>query len=168
METILNSVIWRALKVLPASILRLLFKKKWMQEHIYIDIRPRHSSVEIYYPDNPKVRLYLEVRNNTHFKVVLDRLCLNFIYGIELAKLFHFKREVLNPGKGTLIVVDGNIDHNQAKKLPEYFQEDASHCYIEVLAECNSRLYNFSIEKNLDGIKPNILNKHLLEKAKID
>ena len=152
-------------KWLPAFILRRLFSPEWMQQNIYIDIRPRHTSVEILQPDNPKVNIYLEVRNGSHFEIEIDRILLKFIYGIEMANPEHFKREHLKPGESRDIYFTGNIDYNQFLSLPFQHQKNSLHCRLEVLAECNSRIHNFCVERLLEGIKPEVMNSHLLEEA---
>ena len=111
MESILRSVIWRFLRWLPSFVLRKIFSSGWLEKNIYIDIRPRHSSVELYLSNNPMVRVYLEVRNNTHFNIEIDRLIAKFIYGIEMATLNHFKRERLKPGEERSLYITGNIDY---------------------------------------------------------
>jgi len=166
MESILRSVIWRFLRWLPSFILRRIFSSKWLEKNIYIDIRPRHSSVELYLSNNPIVRVYLEVRNNTHFNIEIDRLIAKFIYGIEMATLNHFKRERLKPGEERSIYITGNIDYNQYKSLPFQHEHNSSNVKLEILTECNSRLHNFRIEKTLEGIKPEIVNEYLLKAAK--
>lgn len=165
MESILGSVGWRFLKWLPPFILRRIFSPEWMKKNMYMDIRPRYKSVEIWQPDNPRVNIYLDIRNNTHFNVEFDRILLGFTYGTEIAHLQHFKRECLNPGESRTLYFKGNIDHNRLQSLAYQYQHNSSHCMIEVLAECNTRLHNFCIEKNLEGIKPEIANAHLLEKV---
>ncbi len=162
MDTILSSIIWRFLTWLPPFILKRIFSADWLSNHIYIDIRPRHNSVTIYQPDNPSVNIYLDVRNNTHFKIEIDRLIVKFIYGIEMAALYHFKREQLNPGEVREIHIKGNIEYSQFQSLAFQYKEQSSNCRLEILVECNSRLHNFVIEKTLEGIKPDIINEHLL------
>lgn len=165
MESILRSVIWRFLRWLPSFVLRKIFSSRWLEKNIYIDIRPRHRSVELLHPDNPRVNVYLDVRNNTHFNIEIDRLITKFIYGIEMATLSHFKRERLKPGEERSIYITGNINYNQYKSLPFQHEHNSSHVRLEILAECNSRLHNFCIEKTLEGIKPEIANEHLLKTA---
>ena len=165
MESILGSVIWRFFRWLPAFILKRIFFVEWMQKNIYIDIRPRHKSVEIRQPDDPGVTIYLDVRNTTHFNVEIDRVLLDFIYGGDIAHPQHFKREWLKPGESKTIFIRGSIDHTRMKNLAFHHQNNSDHCSLGVLAECNSKLHRFSIEKTLEGIKPEIMNVHLLEKA---
>jgi len=147
---------------LPSFILRRLFSKEWLAKHIYIDIRPRHTSVEIVQPDSPFVRIYLDVKNNTHFQIVIDRLVVKFIYGTEMATLYHFKREAYAPGEERWLYLQANIEHNQFKLLPFQYQHNSRNCRLEILAEINSRFHNFSIERTLEGIRPEIMNSHLL------
>ncbi len=163
MESILRSVIWRFLNWLPSFILRKIFSPQWLAKNIYIDIRPRHRSVLLSHPDNPRVNIYLDVRNNTHFNIEVDRLITKFTYGIEMASLYHFKRERLKPGEERSIYITGNIDYNQYKSLPFQHEHNSSNVWLEILAECNSKLHNFCIEKKLEGIKPEITNEHLLK-----
>jgi len=82
-----------------------------------------------------------------------------------MATLSHFKRERLKPGEGRSIYITGNIDYNQYQSLPFQHEHNSSHVRLEILAECNSRLHNFCIEKSLEGIKPEIANAHLLKAA---
>lgn len=84
MESVLSSVVWRFLGWLPPFLLKRIFSPEWLKNNIYIDIRPRNTSVEIQQPDNPSIRIFLELRNNTHFDIVIDRLILKFIYGAEM------------------------------------------------------------------------------------
>ncbi|TMO46160.1 hypothetical protein CWC24_10650 [Pseudoalteromonas ruthenica] len=165
MESILGSVIWRFFKWLPPFILRRIFSAEWMMKNIYIDIRPRHTSVEICQPDNPRVSIYLDIRNNTHFNVEIDRILLSFTYGTELANPQHFKREYLKPGESRTIYFTGNIDHSRFQGLAFQYQNNFRHCNLGILAECNTRLHKLCIERTLEGIKPEILNAHLLEAA---
>ena len=93
------------------------------------------------------------MKNNSHFNIEVDRLVLKFIYGIEMAKPSHFKRERLNPGETRTIHITGNIEHSQYQSLAYQHHNNYSHCRLEVLAECNSRLHNITIEKTLEGIE---------------
>jgi hypothetical protein len=163
MEPVLSSFIWKAFNWLPGFILRLIFNESWLKKNIYIDIKPRGSSVEIIQPDNPRVRIYFEIRNNTHFNIVLDRLIIKFIYGIEMASPTHFKRELIKPGKQLNLIIYGDIETSRFKSLAFHYQNNSSHCEIELHAEFNSKIMNFSIERRLDDIKPDIMNAHLLE-----
>ncbi|MGZ4971865.1 MAG: hypothetical protein ACXWDN_03825 [Limisphaerales bacterium] len=165
MESILSSIVWRFLRWLPPIILRKFFSKEWLAKHIYIDIRPRHTSVEIIQPDSPSVRIYLDIKNNTHFQIVIDRLVVKFIYGTEMATLYHFKREAYKPGEDRWLYLQGNIEHNQFKLLPFQYQHNSRDCRLQLLVEVNSKFHNFSIEKSLEGIKPEIMNSHLLTAA---
>lgn len=163
MDSLLGSVIWRFFKWLPNFILRRIFSADWMIKNIYIDIRPRHKSVEIIQPDNPRVTIYLEVRNSTHFNVEIDRILLDFVYGGEISNPQHLKRERLKPGETKAIFIKGNIPYAQMKNLAFHHKNNSNYCSLGIIAECNSSLHRFCIEKNLDGIKPEILNSHLLE-----
>lgn len=165
MESISGNVAWRFFKWLPSFILRRIFSPVWFKNNIYMDVHPRHKSVEIWQPDNPRVNIILDIRNNTHFNVEVDRILLGFTYGTELANPQHFKREHLKPGEGRTLYFKGNIDHARFKSLDFQYQNNSSHCRIEVLAECNTRLHKFCVERNLEGIKPEIANAHLLEAA---
>lgn len=165
METILGSVIWRFFKWLPPFILKRIFSPEWMMKNIYIDIRPRHTSVQIYQPDNPRVNIYLDIRNNTHFNIEIDRLLLKFTYGTEIANPQHFKREYLKPGESRTLYLTDNIDYTRFQGLAFQHQHNSSHCRLEVLAECNTRLHKFCIQRALEGIKPEISNAHLLDAA---
>lgn len=165
MESVLSSVIWRFLGWLPPFLLKRIFSPEWLKNNIYIDIRPRHTSVEISQPNNPTVSIFLVLKNNTHFDVVIDRLILKFIYGAEMANPNHFKRELLRPGESRSLHVKGNIAHEQFQSLAFHHHHNSSHCRLEVLAECNSKLHDFCIEKTLEGIKPEIANEHLLNVA---
>lgn len=163
MESILSSVFWRFFKWLPPFILRKVFSPEWMKKSIYIDIRPRNTSVEIWQPDNPRVKIYLDIRNNTHFNIEIDRILLDFTYGVEMANPQHFKREYLKPGESRTLYFTGNIDHNRFQNLAFHYQHNSSHCKIDILAECNTRLHNFCIERSLEGIRPEIANTHLFD-----
>lgn len=154
---------WRFLRWLPPFILRRIFLPEWMDKNIYIDIRPRHTSVEICQPENPRVNIYLNIRNNTHFNLEFDRILLRFTYGAEMANPQHFKREYLTPGESRTLYFTGNIDYARFQSLAFQHQHNSDHCSIEVLAECNTRLHRFCVERILEGIKPDIANSHLLE-----
>ncbi|MFT5520142.1 MAG: hypothetical protein ACI9IA_000730 [Enterobacterales bacterium] len=165
MESILGSTIWRLLIWLPSFILKRIFSPEWMKENIYIDIRSRNAPVEICQPDNPRVNIFLEIKNNTHFNIEIDRILLTFIYGSEMAKPQYFKREYLKPREVRTIYSTGNIGHSSFQRLAFEHQNNSSHCRLEILAEINTRLHKFCIEKRLEGINPEIQNTHLLEEA---
>ncbi len=150
---------------MPPVLLKRVFSPEWLKDNVYIDIRPRHTSVEIQQPENPSVSIFLELRNNTHFDIVIDRLILKFIYGTEMANPNHFKRESLKPGESRSLYVRANIAHEQFQTLAFQHKHNYGHCRLEVLAECNSKLHDFCIEKTLEGIKPEIMNEHLLKKV---
>lgn len=162
MESILNSFAWKAFKWLPSFLLRRIFSEVWFKNNIYIDIKPRNSSVEIHQPENPKVTIQMEIRNQTHFPIELDRLLVTFSYGIEVAKPNHFKRELIKAGETKSIYLSGNIDANQFNSLAFQHKNNARHCNIEVWGEFNSKIRCFSVERKLDGIKPEIANVHML------
>lgn len=163
MESILGSVIWRFFTWLPPFILKRIFSAEWFMKNIYIDILPRNTSVEIYQPSNPRVTIYLDIRNNTHFNIEIDRILLSFIYGEEMANPQHFKREYLKPGETCTIYFTGNIDYTRFQGLAFHHQNNAHHCSLGVMAECNTSLYKFCVERKLDGIRPNIVNVQTLE-----
>lgn len=162
MESILNSFAWKAFNWLPSFLLRKIFNEEWFKKNIYIDIKPRHSSVEILQPENPRVTIQLEIRNQTHFPIELDRLLVKFIYGIEIAKPNHFKRELIKSGETKNLYLYGNIEANQFGSLAFQHKNNSNHCYIEVWGEFNSKIHCFSTERKLDGIKPEIANVHTL------
>lgn len=145
--------------------LRSIFSAEWMMKNIYIDVRPRHTSVEIYQPDNPRVSIYLDIRNNTHFNIEIDRILLSFTYGVEMANPQHFKREYLKPGESRTIYFTGNIDYSRFQGLAFQHQNNSRHCSLGILAECNTRLHKLCIERTLEGIKPEVVNAHFLEAA---
>jgi hypothetical protein len=165
MESILGSVIWRFFKWLPPFVLRRVFSPEWMKKNIYIDIRPRHTSVEIWHPDNPHVNIYLDIRNNTHFTVEVDRILLKLFFGSELANMAKFEREYLKPGEEKTIYFTGNIGYYQYQGLAFNYEHNSSNCRLEVMSEINTKLHKFRIERVLEGIKPEIHNKHLLKTA---
>lgn len=165
MESVLSSVAWRFLSWLPGLLLRRFFSKDWLASHIAIDIRPRHNPVEISQPDSPCVRIYLQVRNNTHFEVVIDRLVLKFVYGGELANVIHLKREIFKPNEDREVFLKGQIDESRIKSLSFHHNNNPDHCGLEILAECDSKISKFTIEKYLEGIKPKVQNEHLLTSA---
>ena len=82
-----------------------------------------------------------------------------------MATLSHFKRERLKPGEERFIYITGNIGYHQYKSLPFQHEHNPNHVKLEILAECNSKLHNFCIEKTLEGIKPEITNEHLLKEV---
>lgn len=167
MESILGSVVWRLFNWLPAILLRRIFSVEWMAKNIYIDIRPRHTSVEIWQPDHPQVRIYLDIRNNTHFDVEIDRVLLDFTYGTEIANPKHFKREYLKPGESRQLFLTGNISHARFQSLAFQHKNNSRHCRLGILAECNTRLHRFCLERTLEGIKPDVANAHLFDTPKI-
>lgn len=163
MESILSSFIWKAFNWLPGILLRRLFNEHWLKSKIYMDIKPRGIPVEIIQPDNPRVRIQLEIRNDSHFDIVMDRLMIKFMYGIEMAHLTHFKRELIKSGGTLNLSIQGNIDANQFKSLAYYYKEKSRYCALDILSEFNSKIRNFNIERTLDGITPTIMNAQLLD-----
>ncbi len=164
MDGLLSSAIWEVLRGLPGFVFRRFFSLEWLQNHIEIDIRPRHSSVSIIHPQDTSVRVWLVVRNQTHFDIEIDRIVLKFFYGIEMADLVHLRRESFQPREVREIYLTAPIEQSRADKLPFQYQNNSSHCNLQVLAECNSKLHKFRIETKLDGIKPDFLNEKLLMK----
>lgn len=167
MESILGNVVWRFLRWLPSILLRCIFSPAWLSSHMYIDVRPRHSSVEVVHPDSPSVTVWLDVRNNTHFNVEIDRILLKLSYGSELASPNHLRRERLRPGESRSVCITGPIGYFQYKLLPFHHRNNSQNCRLEVVAECNTKLHSFCVNRSLDGIKPEIVNAHLLEVASV-
>lgn len=165
---ILGSSLWRLLRWLPGFVLKIIFKKHWMAENIYIDIKPRGESVRISQPDQPSVTMYLVIRNSSHFSVTIDRLLLDFYYGCKMSSPNHFERIRLKPGEEKDLFVTGDIGHDQIQSLPFQYHHNSSNCRLELFAECESKLHNFSIRRTLESIKPEILNEHLLVDPKVE
>ena len=79
--------------------------------------------------------------------------------------IYHLKREAFKPGEARWLYIEGNIDHNQFKLLPFQYEHNSGHCQLNILAECSCKIHNFTIQKTLEGIKPEINNAHLLQTA---
>lgn len=163
MEAIINSAIWRFLGWLPSFILGWIFSPKWLDSKVNIDIRPRHQSVEICQPENPEVVICLEIRNGSHFNLLLDRIVCKFIFGIEICQPIHLKRINIKPGESADVYLTQNIPSAQFSKLPFHYKNNIDRARLELFAEFESKFHKFTSERNLDGIKPKIMNEHLLQ-----
>lgn len=163
----LNNALWEVFRWLPGLLLRRFFSANWLAAHFEIDIRPRNSPVEIVYQPKSEnsVRIYLSVRNETHFEVEVDRITLKFFYGAEMTDLTHLRRELLAPREKREIYLTAPIETTRAATLPFQYKHNSSHCELHVLAECNSKLHKFRIETRLEGIRPAITNEDQLRRT---
>lgn len=164
MEAIINSTIWRFLGWLPSFILGRIFSPNWLDSKVNIDIRPRHQSVEICQPDDPRVVIWLEVRNGSHFNLLLDRIVCKFIFGAEMCQPLHLERVNIKPGESADVYLTQFISSAQFGKLPFHYKNN-KHARLELFAEFESKFHKFTSKRNLDGIKPEIMNLHLLEEG---
>lgn len=128
-----------------------------------IDLRPRHRSVHITQPDNPEVQIYLDVRNPTSKKLVLDRIVAKFTYGVELTTINHLRVEEFEPWEKRFIYLTAPIPKEKADTLAFQYQKSSSNCWLHVYAQCSYDNTTFTFERTLDGIKPSFLNEHLLQ-----
>ena len=162
-ESFLSSSIWRAMKWLPSIILRRFFSKQWLSDSIEIDVRPRHTDVEVLLPENPEATIYLSVQNNSHFKIELDRLLVDFCYTSFIADASDFRRRLLKPREKLDLILRTQIGFYGVKNLAFGQKHNPQHAQLFIMAELNSRLGNFRVERNLTGLNPRIPNAHLLE-----
>jgi hypothetical protein len=128
----------------------------------YVDIRPRHDSVQINHPGNATLQVYLDVRNESPLPVVMDRIVAKFVYGIEMATLKHLRRELLEPWEKREIYITEPITKDKIEELPFQYNHNSSNCWLELYVECLAGDSTFQIDKRLDGIKPRFLNEQLL------
>jgi hypothetical protein len=137
-----NNLLSAVAQYLPGFVLRWIFSKRWLAEHITFDVRPLNEPVTIFCGELPYMQLTLNVTNRCYLGVELDRLTVEFTCSGITQQLYYLRRTAIPRGKTVDIFIRGNLTSQQAAAIAKRGESPVK---IEVFAEFNSDTQDFSV-----------------------
>jgi hypothetical protein len=139
----MSDILSPVLQYLPGFVLRWIFSKHWLAEHIIFDVRPRNEPVTICCGELPYMQLTLNVTNRGHLEVELDRLTVEFAFPGIAQQLYYLRRTTIPRRKAVDIFIRGNLTSQQAAAIAK---QGESSIKVEIFAEFNSDIQDFSVD----------------------
>jgi len=151
-DSVVISAFWKIMSQLPSFILRRVFTKQDLANKIRIDVRPRHTAVQVVGQHLPNATVWLVIQNSGHFAVELDRLTAELNLAGCYVQLVHLERIPFKGGSQQELYLKTNLTLNQIEHYARHLTGDVS---LSVHAEFNSVIHDFAVRTgNLTGIKP--------------
>ncbi|MDK9690524.1 MULTISPECIES: hypothetical protein [Azospira] len=163
LETIPIQGIWRLLRWLPGFLLRRYFTKEKLSQLIYVDLRPRHSSVVVDLGESASFSLWLMAINLSPFPVELDRAGFRFWLGGSTIDASILKKQVIAPGEVASLYISGAIPEGPANQFARHSGNPVA-LDGNIEFNCNVRSFAKTVG-HLDGINPIIHNAHVRRDA---
>jgi hypothetical protein len=142
----------------PAFLLRLWWPKERLASRIRIDVRPRHSPVQVNGGEISKADIWLEIQNSGPFPVELDRLIVTLHLAGTSLDLYRLERTVVQADARTEIHVHGAVP---AGHIAHYARnlKHGNPVSLSLHAEFDSKIHQFSVKSdNLSGIEARNVN----------
>ena len=151
---------WKLMALLPGYLLRLWWTKEALAARIRIDVRPRHSPVQINGgPEVTGADIWLEIHNAGPFLVELDRMAVTLYLAGTSIDYHHLDRLELRPDTRTEVHVHGTIPPGQIVHYARNLKNASDPVALAVRAEFNSKIRNFSVKTGtLTGIEARNIN----------
>jgi hypothetical protein len=151
--------VWKFMNWLPGFLLRRWWSKEALSARIRIDVRPRHSPVQINGgPEITRADIWLELHNNGYFPIELDRMTVELnLAGVTL-DFYQLSRIAIPADSRHDLYVHGPIP---AGVLSHYARnmKNGSGVSLSVYAEFNSKIHDFPVKvQHLSGIEPRHIN----------
>ena len=151
-EGVAYSAIWKFMSWLPGFVVRQFITKRWLAEKTRIDVRARHSSVQIVGGEMPNATIWLNIHNGGYFPIELDRLTAELWLAGCNVQFYYLDRTLIPAGETRELYLKGNLTPGQ---IAHYTRNRAGDVLLSVRAEFNSDIHDFSVNTGqLSGIKP--------------
>lgn len=151
---------WKLVSWLPGFLLKRWWPKDALAARVRIDVRPRHSPVQINGgPEITRADIWLELQNAGYFPIELDRMTVELsLAGSSLE--FYFLNRVLIPADSRYdFHVQGPIPPGLITHYARNLKANAGGVSLSIYAEFNSKIHNFSVKAlSLTGIEPRNIN----------
>ncbi|WP_416308559.1 hypothetical protein [Neptunicella sp. SCSIO 80796] len=101
--------------------------------------------------------IWFEVTNNTPFELTQDRAEFEFTFEGVTGTTSQFIRKItLSSGQHKSFVIKGDLTDYRAQQIADLHTQYESSITVNALYQCKVR--EFTFHRNLDGIKPDIIN----------
>jgi hypothetical protein len=158
LEGVAYSWAWKLVTWLPGFLLRLWWPQERLASRISIDVRPRHSPVQINGGEISRADIWLELQNAGPFPVELDRMIVTAYLAGSSLDFYHLDRIILAPETRTEVHIQGAVP---AGHIAHYARnlKHGNPMSLAVRAEFNSKIRQFSVRTdNLSGIDARNVN----------
>ena len=154
-----GSWLWRLMSWLPGFILRRWWTKEALAARIRIDVRARHTSVQINGgPEITRADIWLELQNKGYFPVELDRLTAELNLAGSTVEYYLLDRRQVPADSQCDLHVKGPIPPGLIAHYARNLKHGAP-VSLSIYAEFNSKVHNFSWKsETLGGIKAENIN----------
>jgi hypothetical protein len=151
---------WKFVTWLPGYLLRVWWSKEALAARIRIDLRPRHSPVQINAgPEITRADIWLEVQNSSPFPVELDRMTVTLYLAGSTIDYYHLERVTLRPDSRTEFHVDGYIPPGHIAHYARNYKAASDPVALDIHADFNSKIRNFAVHTGtLTGIQARNIN----------
>ncbi len=156
-DSISLKYLWKGVTWLPGFLLKKAFSKKWFQQKVQIDLRPRYEAVTLYAGDKKDITIWLRVTNFTYFDIEIDRLIIEFHSAGHVAKLTKLNREIVSSLTQQDFMLQDNLTADNVAAIERTFSSHQK-AMIVVHAEINSKVHNFNLDLTLSDIAPHLVN----------
>jgi len=150
---------WKFVSWLPGFLLRRWWTREALAARIRIDVRPRHSPVQINGgPEITRADIWLEVQNNGYFPVELDRMTVVLTLAGSRVQFFNLDRLPIPADSRAELHVEGPIPPGLILHYARNIK-NGDIVSLSVYAEFNSKIHNFAVRRqDLSGIEARNVN----------
>lgn len=134
--------LWKLMGWLPGYLLRRFFTKEDLRARIRLDVRNRPYALQLNGGDMSEATIWVEIRNAGYFTVELDRLTATLSIGHSF-EFYSLDRVTLLPDATHEIYLHGPLTPG-AIALYKLNRNNSNICSIQLRAEFNSKVHNFS------------------------
>src|SRR5688572_22248404 len=99
LEGVAFGPLWKLVSWLPGFLLRRWISRRWLAERMRIDVRARHSPVQIMGGEAPEATIWITFQNIGYFPVELDRFTVDLSLAGMTTQFFHLDRVPVPAGK---------------------------------------------------------------------
>jgi len=149
---------WKLMAALPGFLLRWRYPKEALARHIRIDVRPRHTPVQINGGDVSEVTIWLQIQNAGPFFVELDRMTLQLNLAGYPLDYYMLDRTPVPAASTIEVYVRGPVPAGVIKHYALNVK-NGDIVSLHVRAEFNCKVHDFTVRtENLSGIQPRNIN----------
>jgi hypothetical protein len=157
-EAVALNWFWKLMATLPGFLLRWWYPREALARHLRIDVRPRHSPVQISGGDVSEATIWLQIQNTGPFHMELDRMIVQLNLAGYPLDYYMLDRTAIRPASTIEVYVRGPIPPGVLRHYALNIK-NGDIVSLQVRAEFNCKVRDFTVRtETLSGIQPRNLN----------